>query len=182
MKILVINGSPRKEARNKGVADLAKEILRNKGIEVLSFDVREQELPVFRAEGEQFALPNVQDLQAVFHEADGFFVATPEYHNAISGALKNMFDFVNAELVKDKPLAMAVGSGGGKGGINALNNLRLVGRGLYANVLPSQLIIDPYAFNENMQVVDEEVKLQVEKLVDELLLYALHYENTLKNK
>lgn len=181
MKILVVNGSPREGARNKGVADLVKAILRSKGIEVLSFDVREQELPIFRAEGEQFALPNVQDLQAVFHEADGFFVATPEYHNAISGALKNMFDFVNAELVKDKPLAMAVGSGGGKGGINALNNLRLVGRGLYANVLPSQLIIDPYAFDDNMQVVDKEIKVQVEKLVDELLLYATFYEKTLKN-
>ncbi|GGK07077.1 NAD(P)H-dependent oxidoreductase [Calditerricola satsumensis] len=70
---------------------------------------------------------------------------------------------------KNKPVAIAACAGGGKGGINALNNLRLVLRGVSALVLPSQLVAAPEAFDGGGNVIDAGGKQRLAALVDELV-------------
>lgn len=100
------------------------------------FSLQKHPLPVFDGTEEQLKNRHVQTLQQLADEARGFFILTPEYHNGMSGALKNALDFLNKNHFHQNPAAIAAVSGGGKGGINALNNLRLVLRGLSTNVLP----------------------------------------------
>jgi azobenzene reductase len=99
----------------------------------------------------------------------------------MSGALKNAFDFLNSAYFAHKPVALVAVSGGGKGGINALNNLRTVTRALYANVLSKQLVLDPSDIMEQgtlRKTADD----GIHELMNELILYTQISKQILKAK
>ncbi|MFC0189385.1 NADPH-dependent FMN reductase [Fictibacillus aquaticus] len=168
MKIMVIAGSPTAESRTRGVAQYAAEVLRELNVEVLYFDVGIDRLPLFTGDASEADNETVKKLAAYAEEADGFFVTTPEYHSGMSGALKNALDFLGGKYFKNKPSAIAVAAGGGKGGMNAMTNLRTVLRGLYSLVLPDQYVADPVAFDEGNVLTDELAKTRVAELAKQL--------------
>lgn len=171
MKIVIINGSPRKNGRT-GLA--TRSIARMYEVEHIDLS-GEGAVPLFNGEDEQGQLESVTLLRKKVKEADGIILASPEYHSGMSGVLKNALDFLGSEHLKHKPVALLAVAGGGKGGINALNNMRTVMRGLYANSIPRQLVLDPKAFDyENDTLHDDSVKL-VKTLVEELQLYMKSY-------
>lgn len=165
MKILVISGSPTKKSRTRGLSNLVTEKLQDMNADVLNFDVGLDKLPLFTGSEDEQSNPTVQKLKSYASEADGFFVLTPEYHSGMSGALKNALDFLSGIYFKNKPITIAAAAGGGKGGINALNNLRLVLRGLYGLVLPGQFVADPAIFDDNYRVISEDAVERINSLV-----------------
>ena len=168
MKIMVIGGSPTAESRTRGIAQYAAEVLREMNVEVLYFDVGNDKLPLFTGDESTAQNEVVKKLSAYAEEADGFFVTSPEYHSGISGALKNALDFLGGKHFRNKPSAIAVAAGGGKGGVNALTNLRTVLRGVYSLVLPDQYVADPVTFDEGNVLVDELAKTRVKELATQL--------------
>lgn len=170
MKFTIINGSPRKTGRT-GIA--ARFIAKKYGAELI--DLSKGNIPLYNGEEAQLQIESVQALRKTISESDGIILASPEYHSGMSGALKNSLDFLGSEHFANKPVALLVAAGGGKGGINALTNMRMVGRGVYANVIPRQLVLDPHCFDyENDWLHDEPAKL-VEQLMNELNMYAKIY-------
>jgi azobenzene reductase len=176
MKILVLNGSAREKSRSRGIANMVKEFLQDQYIDVTFFDVRFDELPLFKG-GSESDHSNVKKLRKLADEADGFFLITPEYHNGMSGSLKNALDFLGGDHFRGKPALIAASAGGGKGGINALNNLRLVLRGVYAVVLPEQFVADPHCFDEDFRFSDPEGEERLTAMVDELTKMTALLEN-----
>ena len=170
MKLVIINGSPRKQGRT-GIA--SRFIAKQYGAELI--DLSNSDIPLYNGEAEQYQLKVIQDLRTSIEEADGVILATPEYHSSMSGVLKNALDFLSSDQFTHKPVALLAVSGGGKGGINALNSMRTVGRGLYANVIPKQLVLDPHCFDYENDGLNEESALLVEALIDDLKLYATAY-------
>lgn len=167
MNILVVSGSARKRSRARGVSQWVVNNLKSKGVNVTYFDLGIDDLPIYKG-GDEPDHPNVQKLKALAEEADGFFITTPEYHSGMSGALKNALDFLGGAYFKGKPATIAATSGGGKGGVNALNSLRTVLRGVYAFGLPGQFVADPKCFNDDWDFVEEEAQERVNALLDEL--------------
>lgn len=141
MSIVIFNGTPRKSGRTRQVA---KELTEK--LDGVLVDLSEGDLPLFNGEESQGQNLSVQWLRKVAEEAEAFVWVSPEYHNGMSGALKNALEFLGATHFKQKPTLLLAVSGGGKGGINALNQMRTIGRGLYAAVVPQQLIFDPVDF------------------------------------
>jgi azobenzene reductase len=171
MKLVVINGSPRKQGRTGIMSRFVSSVY---GAELI--DLSELTLPLFNGEDEQSELMSVQVLREAVREADGIILASPEYHSGMSGALKNALDFLNSQHFEHKPVALMAVAGGGKGGINALNNMRVVARGLYANVIPKQVVLDPVCFIENGDLTAEAEKL-VDGVLTELKLYVYAYQS-----
>lgn len=167
MNIVVINGSPRKSGRTRIAATFLKE-----KYDAHVIDLSEENIPLYNGEEYQNELVNVRLLRETIKEADAVVLASPEYHSGMSGALKNALDFLGSDQFKHKPVALLAVAGGGKGGINALNNMRTVGRGVYANVIPRQLVLDPHCFDREGYTIKEESQHLVEALMEELLLYA----------
>lgn len=163
MKILVLNGSPMEKSRTRGITNLVKELLKEKNVTISTIDLGIEKLPLFPGEGTDENNITLQKLKREAEAADAFFIASPEYHNGMSGALKNALDFLGGSHFKHKPVAIAAASGGSKGGMNALNNMRTVLRGLYALVLPDQFVSDPYCYDEAYHLNDREA---VERLED----------------
>ena len=168
MKIMVIAGSPTAESRTRGIAQFAAETLKQMNVEVLYFDVGIDKLPLFTGDATTAQNEAVKKLAEYAEQADGFFVTSPEYHSGISGALKNALDFLGGKHFKNKPSAIAVAAGGGKGGMNALTNLRTVLRGVYSLVLPDQFVADPVNFDEGNVLVDELAQTRVRELTLQL--------------
>jgi azobenzene reductase len=168
MKIMVIAGSPTAESRTRGIAHYAAEVLKEMNVEVLYFDVGMDRLPLFTGDAASAENETVKKLAEYAEEADGFFVTSPEYHSGMSGALKNALDFLGGKYFKNKPSAIAVAAGGGKGGINALANLRTVLRGIYSLVIPDQYVADPVNFDEGNVLVDELAQTRVRELATQL--------------
>ncbi|MEH7361954.1 MULTISPECIES: NADPH-dependent FMN reductase [Priestia] len=166
MNILIINGSPRETGRTTQVT---REL--HKSYQSSFLDLSQLSLPIFTGEPHQYEIEEVKVLTEAIEKADGILLATPEYHGAMSGALKNAFDFLNSAYFAHKPVALVAVSGGGKGGINALNNLRTVTRALYANVLSKQWVLDPADIVEK-GTLRKNAADGIHELVNELTLYT----------
>jgi azobenzene reductase len=167
MNIVIINGSPRKSGRT-GIA--ARYIQRTYNTDLI--DLSEGDFPLYNGEAYQAELENVAELRKKVKDADAVLLLSPEYHSSMSGALKNAMDFLGSEQFHQKPVGLLAVAGGGKGGINALNSMRTVGRGVYANVIPKQLVLDPHCFDYENDAVNEESAKLVDALYKELVMYA----------
>ncbi|MEC1547777.1 FMN-dependent NADPH-azoreductase [Bacillus rugosus] len=167
MNMLVINGTPRKHGRTRIAASYISALYHTDLIDLSEFI-----LPIFNGEAEQSDLLQVQELKQRVTKADAIVLLSPEYHSGMSGALKNALDFLSSEQFKYKPVALLAVAGGGKGGINALNNMRTVMRGVYANVIPKQLVLDPVHIDAENAAVMENIKVSIKELVEELSMFA----------
>jgi azobenzene reductase len=168
MNILIINGSPRKNGRTGLATRSIKRLFEMQHIDLSGEDA----VPLFNGEEEQNLVENVVKLRDKVRMADGIILATPEYHNGMSGVLKNALDFLGSEQLQHKPVALIAVSGGGKGGINALNNMRTVMRGLYANCIPRQLVLDPTHFDYEKHSFKDDSYTAVLSVIEELKLYT----------
>lgn len=172
LKLLIINGSPRKKGRT-GIA--SRFIAKKYGVELIDLSVGE--IPLYNGEEAQHHNPAVKALREKVLESDGIILASPEYHSGMSGSLKNALDFLGSEHFANKPVALLAVAGGGKGGMNALGNMRIVGRGVYANVIPRQLVLDPHCFDYENDWLHEAPAKLVDQLMSELKMYVkIHAE------
>ncbi|PGS48743.1 NADPH-dependent FMN reductase [Bacillus sp. AFS041924] len=179
MNIVVVNGSPRANGRTRF---LAKQIAESNNYSIL--DLAFEQVPLYNGEAEQKELESVKAIKELLVKADGIVLCTPEYNNAMSGALKNLVELLGSEPFKKKPISLLAVAGGGKGGINALNNMRTVIRGVYGNALPKQLVLDPVDF-VNDTVVKPEAFAKVADVMDELKEYVqkeILYKEYLESK
>ncbi|MFY4774123.1 NADPH-dependent FMN reductase [Metabacillus sp. RGM 3146] len=167
MKITVLSGGPRKTGRTKIAANYIAEKFNTELV-----DLSELILPVFTGEESQYENKAVKELQEKVRAAEGIVLLSPEYHGGMSGALKNALDFLNSEYFAQKSVALLTVAGGGKGGINTLNQLRVIMRALYANAIPKQLVLDPHCFNKEEGKLFDEPAALVKQLMDELTLYT----------
>ncbi|MET0785634.1 MAG: NADPH-dependent FMN reductase [Paenisporosarcina sp.] len=167
MNILVISGGPRKHGRS---AIVARFIERTYGFHTLDLSV--MEMPMYSGDEEQATNPVIKSLRKSVLEADAVLLISPEYHSAMSGALKNTLDFLGSTQFLHKPVGLMAIAGGGKGGINCLNNMRTVMRGVYANAIPRQLVLDPSTFDYDRDGLVKEATEQVNGLIEELKMYA----------
>mgnify|MGYP005828603217 CR=1 FL=1 len=168
MNILIISGSAREQSNSFGISQVAEKHLQSKGVSVSTYDLRREDLPIFKMEEVQYQNETVMKLVKLAEQSDAFYIVTPEYHNGISGALKNALDFLGIDHFKKKPVAIAAAQGGVVGGFNALNQLRLILRSLHAVTLTEQVIVNMGNFDESQQLIDKESIQQVTSLADEL--------------
>jgi azobenzene reductase len=167
--ILVVGGSPREAGRTQALSNHIASTLTQLGGEVVYMNLAVSKLPLYDGSAVQNQLPEVIQWRELAQQADAFFVVTPDYHNGMSGALKNAIDYLGGSHFRQKPSAIAALAGGGKGGINALNNLRIVLRGVYSLVLPDQVVVYKHQVNDQFQIIDPIIAERVDQLASELL-------------
>lgn len=175
MRIMIVCGSLHRASRTRAALKIAASCLQAKGVEVDFYDLGEYRFPLYDPDSEGYP-PEVSDFRSRALAADAFMFGTPEYHNAMSGALKNAFDHIGSQQVKNKPVGLLASAGGGKGGINALNNLRTVVRGIMGLALPEQVVVDEDDFDGEMNLVNDERRTRIEALA----LAVVRYVNLLQ--
>lgn len=132
MKIIFINGSPRKNgATSKILALIESELKLNKNVEIETFHVSDLNIEFCKgcsncySTGKCFIKDDCEMLSEKIARADGVVIGSPTYASNISGQLKTIIDrghFVIEQLLKNKQL-LAVVTYENAGGIDAMKVL-----------------------------------------------------------
>ena len=181
-KILFISGSTRKGSFNSALAKAAYNYARTQNVDAEYIDLAEYELPLFNQddEAERGMHGNAKRLKQKFTEADGYFIATPEYNGSFTPLLKNTIDWMSrAHLENEPPLtaytnkAAAIGgaSPGGFGAMRALVPLRLLLSNLGVNMVGKQIAISAAheAFDDSGKLKSERYQGMLEDIIKTLI-------------
>ncbi|MBB6734590.1 NADPH-dependent FMN reductase [Cohnella zeiphila] len=167
MKLALIAGSNRKNASSTILLRYVERVLASRNIEVAFVELAELPLPLYSPD--DAIHPNALTLRQAVEDADGLILATPEYHNSVSGTLKNALDYLDIGLVKGKPV-LSVSSAGGPIGFGSLQHLQGIVRGLHGVNCPEWISIGygSNAFGPDGAPADEGVSIRIEGAVKEL--------------
>jgi len=132
MRILVIISSPSEESLSRLAVAAAVGVMRERGAEVTIVDLHETSLPLYSRYSVEHsdAFPAIAGLVAA---ADAYLLSTPDYHGAMSGALKNFLDYFWKEFA-GKTFATVCASH--EKGLTATDQIRTVIRQCYGWSLP----------------------------------------------
>lgn len=160
--ILGLGGSPRSGSTTAIALRIALDGASQAGARTSLINLATLRLPLFDGtytlDGYTFAERKaVMTLLDAVYEAQGIILASPVYHNIISGSLKNALDFVellydtHASGLKGKVAGIIAAQGGDTGsGMNTLTTMLLAARAMGAWVAPTMV-----AFTESRQAFDE---------------------------
>ncbi len=151
-KLIALAGSARRASLNRAVLATAVEAAREAGAAVTLVDLNDFPLPLFNQDLEDAeGLPETaKRLKSIFHDADGFIFASPEYNSGYSGLLKNTIDWCSrAESDEEPPLAAFAGKSAALfaaspshlGGLRGLFALRELLQNLRVTVFPEMLAV-----------------------------------------
>ena len=146
MRILGIAGSVRRGSHNRRLIRAAGDTLPS-GVELVEWEGLAG-LPIFDEDLESDPPASVQDLLDEIERADALLIATPEYNASVPGGLKNALDWASrpfpANVLRNKPVAVAGASTGMFGAVWAQAELRKVLHTAGARVLDRELAV-PFA-------------------------------------
>ena len=181
-KILFLSGSTRIGSFNSSLAKAAYEYAKTQDVDAEYIDLADYELPLFNQdeEAERGMHGNAKRLKQKFIEADGYFIATPEYNGSFTPLLKNTLDWLSrAHEENEKALpayankAAAIGgaSPGGFGAMRALVPLRLLLSNVGVNMVGHQIAIAAAheAFDEKGKLKSERYQGMLEGIVNTLI-------------
>lgn len=173
--VICICGSLRKGSYNRMVMNLLP------GLAPPGLAIREAppfaEFPVYNADIQDSTgfPPPVHALAEAIRAADGVIFCTPEYNFSMPGGLKNAIDWVSrppgAQVFRGKVATFMGASTGPSGTLRMQPQLRGIGANLGMLVLPSIVTVSyaAKAFGEDGTLVDEGVKKQLARAMDELV-------------
>ncbi len=166
--IVTIGGSSSKKSINKVLAEYVGGLVKNVGL--TKVDLNDFEMPLFSVDVEaEQGFPNgAVALKEVLNNADGFVISLAEHNGAYSTAFKNAFDWlsrIDGKVWQDKPMLLLASSPGARGGQTMLEIA--LGRFPYmgANIVGNLSFPSFYENFKEGQVINEDLKLGIEKLV-----------------
>ncbi len=163
--IPIILGTGREGSNSRKVAEFVLEEAKSFGFEVVFIDPREYlDKPFTGGMSEE----KRNKLSAIFNQAHGFIIVSPEYNHSYPGELKLLLDEFYEEY-KYKPVGICGVSIGNLGGARMVEQLRLVL--IEFSMIPLRNAV--YFSNvENFNNEKENYKKLLQNLFDELKFYC----------
>lgn len=167
MKIILINGSPRKDGNTSKALEVMEEELKKQGIETENIQIGH--LKIHGCIGCGYCGTS-EDNQCVFKEdivnetakkmrkADGFILATPTYYAGIAGTMKSFLDrvfFTSSDYFKYK-VATSIAVVRRAGGVDAVHQLNNYLNLAEVIIPPSQYWTVAYGMDKGEVVGDQE--------------------------
>lgn len=174
MNALIFVGSGRLDSHTRALGEAIEGSLQSHGATTTLFELAKIGLPMvnpaFHRDPSQNPDLNVRQLVKLATEAELFVFLSPIYHNSYSGILKNALDHLAIAQFADK--VVGLGSHGGNRATQAVDQLRIVARGLNAIAIPTQVCTQDSDFISNdtaLVLNDENIKKRVERFTTELV-------------
>ncbi|MDX1386746.1 MAG: NAD(P)H-dependent oxidoreductase [bacterium] len=179
IRIVGICGSLRPESYTRMALNLALAGAREMGVETELIDLKDYQLDFCDGREDHGSYHgDVTKLCQKVKVAQGMILGTPEYHGGYSGVLKNALDLMGFEEFEGKMVGLVGVSGGAMGGLNALNDLRTIGRVLHAWVIPEHAAV-PHAwkvFNKDGTSKNEAMEKRLKEVGRQVARFAsLHH-------
>ena len=169
MKVVVISGSPRKNANTEIMMKHVFEYTKQKNADTKFINLSEDGFEYYRGFLNQVDY-NEKTLQAArdITEADIWLVGTPIYNSMFSAALKNLFEFINYKETEGKTAGLAI-LGSGMIGFTDVQTL-LTQLMSYFRVITNPTPVFMTADKiEDGRITSDDVKSRLNELVDKTL-------------
>ncbi|MEY9836429.1 NADPH-dependent FMN reductase [Streptacidiphilus sp. EB103A] len=133
--IVGVGGTLRPGSSSETALQLALEAARRNGAETVSFAAKDLQLPYYDPSVQERTLDQERLVDA-FRRADGILIASPGYHGAVSGLIKNAIDHAE-DLARDRrvyfsdiPVGCIGVAYGAQAATCVLHNLRTIAHAL----------------------------------------------------
>jgi FMN reductase len=114
-----------------------------------------------------------KDLKDRVKAADAILLGSPEYHNSMSGVLKNSLDLLSSDELRGKLFGLLGVGGGDAGAINTLGHLRYVVRGVGGWSCPAHVsIANAWKAFEGDRIADPKLEERIRSFAKELVRFA----------
>lgn len=185
IKLVFFSGSNRRNSLNKKLAETAAATAANDEISSSYLDLTDFDIPIYNADDESTSgtPADVIKLKALLGEADGIFIASPEYNGAYTGMLKNFIDWMSRNSdgtptppFKNAVVAISAASPGMRGGLTGLTSLRLVINHIGGHVVPTQAAIGGCSFADDGSLKDENHQKMLNGVLEQLVRTAKAFQ------
>jgi len=169
VKVVIISGSPRKNANTEIMMKHVFEYTKQKNADTKFINLSEDGFEYYRGFLNQVDY-NEKTLQAArdITEADIWLVGTPIYNSMFSAALKNLFEFINYKETEGKTAGLAI-LGSGMIGFTDVQTL-LTQLMSYFRVITNPTPVFMTADKiEDGRITSDDVKSRLNELVDKTL-------------
>jgi len=170
-KILGIAGSLRINSNSTKALKIALETASRKYFAETSIvNLREQVLPIFdpsnKSESDQVLINVTKEIL----KADGYVLASPDYHGSMSGAIKNLLDYYWKEFA-GKTFGYIVSSH--EKGLTVMDQMRTAVRQCYGWSLPYGVSINgDHDFASSGEITNNSLILRLEMLARDVVVYS----------
>ena len=170
MKIVVISGSPRKNANTQVLMKYVFEYTKSKNQDTKFINLSEDDIECYKGydieynESTKIAAKEIMD-------ADVWIIGTPIYNSFFSAALKNLFEYVDYKKTAGKVAGIAILAVGDIGFINVQNLITQLLSYFRVITNPKAVFLTTKSVSEN-SITDEDARTRLKEMVDETLEIA----------
>jgi len=169
MKVVVISGSPRKQAVTQIMMKFVYDYTKSKNSETTFINLSEGGIDYYKGYDIVYSQTTVNAAKEIT-DADVWLIGTPIYNSFFSAALKNLFEFVNYKQTSGKTAGLAILASGQIGftDVQTLLTQLMSYFGVVTN--PKAVYLTTNQIVDNL--IDENGKCRLKEMVDETLVIA----------
>ncbi|NDF24400.1 MAG: NADPH-dependent oxidoreductase [Thaumarchaeota archaeon] len=167
MKVVVISGSPRKQAVTQTMMKFVYDYTKSKNPETKFINLSDDIVECYKGYDVTYSATTTQAAKDIM-DADVWLVGTPIYNSFFSAALKNLFEFVNYKQTAGKTAGMAI-LASGQIGFTYVQTL-LTQLMSYFRVITNPKAVFMTADQIKDGVIDQNGQTRLKEMVDETLL------------
>ncbi len=170
MKIVVISGSPRKNANTQVIMNYVYDYAKSKNQDTKFINLSEGQIEYYKGPNEEYneatkiAANDITD-------ADVWLIGTPIYNSFFSSALKNLFEYINYKKTAGKVAGIAILASGNIGFISVQTLITQLLSYFRVITNPKAVFLTTESITENL-VSDVDAQNRLKEMVDETLKFA----------
>ena len=170
MKVVIISGSPRKNANTQVIMKYVFEYTKSKNVDTKLINLSDGQIECYRGPEEEYN-EHTKNAANDIMDADVWLIGSPIYNSFFSSALKNLFEYINYKKTEGKVAGMAILAAGNIGFIDVqtLITQLLSYFGVITN--PKAVFLTTESISENT-ISNDEDKKRLRELVDGTLKMA----------
>ena len=170
MKIVVVSGSPRKNANTQVIMKYVFEYTKSKNVDTKFINLSDGQIECYRGPEEEY---NEQTKNAAkdIMDADVWLIGSPIYNSFFSSALKNLFEYINYKKTEGKVAGIVILAASNIGFIDVQTLITQLLSYFRVIANPKAVFLTTESLSENT-ISKEEDKKRLRDLVDDTLKIA----------
>ena len=170
MKVVIISGSPRKNAVTQVLMKYVYEYTKSKNQNTKLINLSEGQIECYRGPDEDYNEATKAAAEDIM-DADVWLIGTPIYNSFFSAALKNLFEYINYKKTAGKVAGITILAAGNIGFIDVQTLITQLLSYFRVIANPKAVFLTTEAVTNN-SVSDEAAQIRLKEMVDETLEMA----------
>tara|TARA_B100000745_G_C20100817_1_gene376543 strand:- start:624 stop:1148 length:525 start_codon:yes stop_codon:yes gene_type:complete len=170
MKVVVISGSPRKNAKTQVLMKYVYDYTKSKNEDTKLINLSDGQIECYRGPDEEYNEATNTAAKDIM-DADVWLIGTPIYNSFFSSALKNLFEYINYKKTEGKVAGMTILAAGNIGFIDVQTLLTQLLSYFKVIANPKAVFLTTESITEN-SVSNLDAQNRLKEMVDETLILA----------